>query len=178
MDATRTSAGTVALEFPRTEQNSAGWRQLIFGSNPNRTLKRVLIWGFCSIVFFHNLLLPIQIIGSSMSPTYKDGSYNFINKVAYATKMPRLGDVIACEAEGDLILKRIIALPGDTVSIHNGVIQINGAPIHDNFARSKVPWEMDKIFLKPNEFWVIGDNRANSVFCKIHKSQILGKIIF
>ncbi|MGV3774952.1 MAG: signal peptidase I [Verrucomicrobiales bacterium] len=124
------------------------------------------------------MLLPIQIIGSSMAPTYKDGSYNFINKVAYTRSNPHMGDVIACETDGELILKRIIALPGDSVAIENGIIHINDKPLADNFARIKVPWEMDKMHLRENEFWVIGDNRSNSIFCKVHKSQIWGKIIF
>lgn len=153
-------------------------RKFVFGSDPNRTLRRVLIWGVLTVTFFHNLLLPIQIIGSSMSPTYSDGSYNFINKVAYVRSNPRRGDVVACWGEGDLLLKRILAVPGETVAIHDGQIFINDRQLHDNFADVRVPWEITPIHLRANEYWVIGDNRSSSVFCKVAKDQILGKIIF
>jgi signal peptidase I len=154
------------------------WRQFCFGTNPVRTFKRVIIWCLGSILFFNNLLIPIQIVGSSMSPTYKSGSLNFVNKLSYTTHNPTKGDVIALEAEGELLLKRIVAAPGEKVSIHAGKLHVNGLPVKDAFAESNIPWEMAPVMLGNNEFFVIGDNRASSVFCKVHRSQILGKIIF
>ena len=153
-------------------------REFLFGRRPQRTLGRVVIWSILSIAFFHHLLVPIQIIGSSMSPTYSNGSLNLVNRLSYAGRMPHRGDVIAVRAEGELLLKRVIAVPGESVAIANGEIEVNGVPLADEFSRLKIPWEMDAVKLGRNEFFVIGDNRAASVFCKVQKGDILGKTIF
>ena len=169
-------AGVAPL--PQIEFDSVRFRQFIFGPRPDRTLARVLIWSLLTITFFHHLLVPIQIIGSSMSPTYRSGSLNLINRWSYSKHAPVRGDVIALEAEGELLLKRIVALPGETIAIVNGELQVNGAPLADQFAAHRIPWEMDPIPLRSNEFFVIGDNRASSIFCKVTKEDILGKVVF
>lgn len=169
-------AGTATI--PNFEVDSSELRQFVFGPRPQRTLFRVVLWSILSIAFFHHLLVPIQIIGSSMSPTYSNGSLNLVNRWSYAGRTPHRGDVIAVRAEGELLLKRIIALPGEVVGIANGEIQVNGAALSDEFSTLKIPWEMDPIRLGVNEFFVIGDNRPASVFCKVRKDDILGKTVF
>jgi signal peptidase I len=168
-------AGTA---IPSFEVDTTELRQLVFGPRPQRTLARVLIWSVLSVLFFHQLLVPIQIIGSSMSPTYSNGSLNLVNRWSYTGRLPNRGDVIAVRADGELLLKRIVALPGEKVAIVNGEIEVNGAALSDEFSRYKVPWEMDSVRLGVNEFFVIGDNRAASVFCKVRKTDILGKTVF
>ncbi len=159
-------------------QTPGNWRKLVFGVNPNRTLVRVLVWYIGAIIFFHHFLLPVKIVGWSMSPTYTNGSMNLVNKLSYTHGSPHRGDVIALSTEGELLLKRIVAMPGETVSISGGVVVINGNPIADKFAQWKVPAELSPTHLGRDEFFVIGDNRSNTVFGKISKNQILGKILF
>ena len=164
--------------IPQFEVDTGELRQFVFGSRPQRTLLRVLVWSVLSVAFFHHLLVPIQIIGSSMAPTYSNGSLNLVNRWSYAGRMPNRGDVIAVRAEGELLLKRIIAVPGETVAIVNGEIEVNNAPLSDEFSGLKVPWEMEPVYLGMNEFFVIGDNRSASVYCKVRKTDILGKTVF
>jgi len=166
--------GISEIEF---EQQSH-WREFVFGVKPERTLIRVLIWSVLTICFFHKLLMPIQIIGSSMNPTYQNGALNFVNRWSYAKGAPHRGDVIALKMDDEMLLKRIIALPGETISIQEGQIQIDHHPLRDAFSKGRIPWEMDEVFLGPNEYFVIGDNRAASVFCRVKKEQILGKTVF
>ena len=153
-------------------------REFVFGPRPQRTLARVLLWSLMALVFFHHLLVPIQIIGSSMSPTYRNGSLNLVNRWSYSTHAPMRGDVIALRAEDELLLKRIVALPGETVAIVNGEIQVNGMSLADEFSSRRIPWEMEPVRLRVGEYFVIGDNRAASVFCKVSQDDILGKIMF
>jgi signal peptidase I len=169
-------AGTATI--PNFETEAAEIRQFVFGARPQRTLFRVVLWSILSLAFFHHLLVPIQIIGSSMSPTYSNGSLNLVNRWSYAGRTPNRGDVIAVRAEGELLLKRIVAVPGETVAIVSGEIEVNGQPLSDEFSSLKVPWEMEPIRLGGNEFFVIGDNRPASVFCKVRKDDILGKTLF
>jgi signal peptidase I len=154
------------------------WRQICFGTNPSRTLVRVSVWAIATTLFFHRLLLPIQIVGSSMAPTYSTGSMNFINKLSYVGHEPTRGDIIALSTTDELLLKRIVGLPGEQVSITRGHIQINGKPLEDKFSKIRIPWETKPIRLRNDEFYVIGDNRENSVFGPVTREQILGKIVF
>lgn len=172
-----TKAGAVSV--PNVQISTSQLREFIFGANPARTLCRVAVWCVLTVIFFHHLLVPIQIIGSSMSPTYRNGSLNLVNRLSYTRKhLPRRGDVIALNVEGELLLKRIVALPGETVLIQNGAIRIDGRRLSDEFSVAPVPWEMDPLELAEEEYFVIGDNRAASIFCKVARRDILGKIIF
>lgn len=169
-------AGTATI--PSFEVETGELRQFVFGPRPTRTFFRVLLWSLLSLAFFHHLLVPIQIIGSSMSPTYASGQLNLVNRWSYAGRMPNRGDVIAVRADGELLLKRIVAVPGETIAIVKGEIEVDGKPLADEFSNRKVPWEMESITLGANEFFVIGDNRPASVFCKVRKTDILGKTVF
>ena len=172
-------AAKIGLEgVPQIEiQDQSEWREFVFGRRPQRTLCRVILWALRTFCFFHNLLVPIQIVGSSMYPTYRNGSLNLVNRW-YSRDGPLRGDVVAVRVDGELLLKRIVAIPGEKIGISNGQLVINEHSLNDQFSRRKIPWEMDPISLKANEYFVIGDNRAASIFCKIQKDQILGKIIF
>ena len=162
----------------RPASSHKDWRVICFGQNPNRTLCRVLIWGVIIVTCFHHLLLPIQIIGSSMTPTYHTGSLNFVNRWSYTALQPKRGDVVAVRVDGELLLKRIVALPGETVSISRGELWINDAVHLDEFSIHIIPWEMKPVALRAGEYFVIGDNRSASVFCAVEKRSILGKIVF
>jgi signal peptidase I len=167
-----------AAPIPQIDFESFRFREFVFGPRPHRTLARVLLWSLLTLTFFHHLLVPIQIIGSSMSPTYRSGSLNLVNRWSYNKHAPARGDVIALKADDELLLKRIVALPGERIAIVNGEIQVNGSALADQFSAHKIPWEMDPVYLRSNEYFVIGDNRSASVFCKVHKGDILGKIVF
>lgn len=182
MEDGKAEAGAASFGNPQTQiaprPDNHNWRVLIFGARPKRTLFRVIVWVCLILGLFHNLLLPIQIIGSSMSPTYRNGSLNFVNKLSYASAVPTRWDVVALEADGELLLKRIVGMPGEVVSIRRGEITIDGVVLADEFSRVLVPWEMNPVSLGPEEYFVIGDNRSSSVFGKIRQKQILGKVVF
>jgi signal peptidase I len=163
---------------PARDRKSIAWRRIVFGKNPRRTLQRVLCWASCSIVFFNYCLVPIKVTGASMTPTYRDGSVNFINRLSYTRKIPRRGDVVILRDSEDLILKRVIGLPGETVSLHQGRFYINGVALCDRFSDQTVNWEFDDTTLKKDQFFVIGDNRTYSIFGVFDREQILGKIFF
>jgi signal peptidase I len=166
------------ITSPAETSEPINWHRLVFGPNPTRTLRRVLIWTTCTLVLFHYLLLPIKVIGASMTPTYRDGAVNLVNRLAYTRKAPKRGDVVVLHDGEDLILKRIIALPGEKVSLERGRIRINGIPLHDQFSMELIAADSDAYTLGPDEYFVIGDNRGSSIFGKFPKHAILGKIVF
>lgn len=163
---------------PTHAETVAKWRRIVFGRNPARTLQRLMVWATGILLTFHYMLVPIKVTGASMTPTYRDGSLNFINRLSYAKKAPRRNDVVILRDGEDLILKRLIAMPGERVELEHGTFFINGKPLEDQFSNDPVNWEFDPVTLKANEYFVIGDNRTYSIFGKFERRQIVGKIFF
>jgi signal peptidase I len=163
---------------PAETRDAVNWRKIVFGTDPSRTLRRVLAWTVFTITFFHYLLLPIKVMGVSMTPTYRDGAVNLVNRLAYSYAAPKRGDVVVIHDGEDLILKRIVAIPGETVSLDGGLLRVNGVLLKDQFSLQRISAASEKMTLGQDEYFVIGDNREASIFGKFPKTAILGKIVF
>ena len=133
--------------------------------------------------FFTWVLWPVQVLGDSMLPNYHSGERHFVNKLAYRVAPPQRGDVIALYAPGgEVYLKRVVGLPGETVTFTNGGIAIGGRRLEESYVDTTItPREDDQPKLGklgPDDFYVIGDNRATSVRGQVPKKQIIGKVAF
>ena len=159
-------------------------RRFVFGSNPRRTLVRVLVLAAVSFVTFRWVLMPIRAEGISMLPTYRSGSLNLVNRLAFASRRPERGDVVAIRLAGPHVLyvKRIVALPGERFSMDKGQAYINGAPLPETYVRERQPWDVPEVTLTPREYYVIGDNRgmraSDHDFGRVDVSRIVGKVVF
>lgn len=163
-----------------------GWlRVVLIGRNPKRTLIRagvlaVVCFVFFKFYFFTQVILPVEVEGNSMFPTYRDHARNFANKLAYRHADPKRGDVIVIRMSGVhvMYLKRIVGLPGETVAFAHGVLLINGEAIDEPYLKHHAPApDLPPVTLQPNEYYVIGDNRMNSERGRIDRSRIEGRII-
>jgi len=154
------------------------------GRRPRRTLARAGILLLSSLVTFKFLILPIRVVGISMIPAYRNGTVNFVNRISYSKAKPNRGDVVAIRMAGEksLLLKRIIALPGERVAIRRGVVTINGAPLNEPYVLANRTWNSPEIHLNDNEYFVIGDNRTMDQrwhdFGVRKREDIVGKVIF
>ena len=162
-------------------QNSpAWWMRLIFGRHPRRTLIRLVLLVGLSVLLFKFLLLPIQVSGLSMEPTYINGKINFINRLSYAWSKPQRGDVVAIRSRvgNELLLKRIVGLPGETVAMQRGVVFINGERLEEPYVKLRGSFQMPEFKLEEDHYFVIGDNRGVSVYFPVPIWKILGKVLF
>ena len=159
-------------------------RRIVFGRDPRRTLVRVLVLAFLSFIIFKWILIPIRAEGISMEPTYRSGSLNLVNRLAYRYRTPQRGDIVAIKLAGPHVLyvKRIIGLPGEHLAIERGQVYINGAPLAEAYVKNRRGWDIPEVALTPREYFVIGDNRgmraADHDFGRVDVSRILGKVIF
>ena len=122
--------------------------------------------------------------GNSMNPALEDGDTLLVDRMTYQFQQPERFDIIVFPQEIDLYyVKRIIGLPGETVEIVDGTIYIDGTMLEENYGKEpmKKNASMEKILLSENEYFVLGDNRNNSLDSRsdtvglIQRDEIVGK---
>jgi signal peptidase I len=161
-------------------------KQALVGKRPKRTLIRASILILASFVIFKFILIPIRIEGISMTPNYRDGSINFVNKLAYRGSTPQRGDVVAVRMAGEsvMLMKRIVGLPGERFAIRHGNVYINGREIEESYVKSRInrSWWQPEILLDTDTYWIMGDNRSMPADSHYKgtapRERIVGKVLF
>lgn len=157
---------------------------ILVGRSLKRTLIRLPIVILVTFLVFHYALIPVRISGLSMEPTYHSGSINFINGLSYVFSKPRRGDIVAVMIRGRSVMyfKRIVALPGETYAITNGVVHINGAPLAEPYVRHRQAWQIEPSQIPDDSYLVIGDNRGMAqelhLFGVVKEHRLLGKVLW
>ena len=158
--------------------------RLVLGRSPRRTAVRIAVLVLLSVITFGWLLTPVRVRGISMEPAYRDGGFNFVNRIAYRLRQPARGDIVAIRLAGPRVLyiKRIVGLPSERVTIVDGIVRINGAPLAEPYVARRQPWNYDEVTVGPREYFVMGDNRsmraADHDFGRVDARRILGTLVF
>ncbi len=125
------------------------------------------------------LVTPVRVNGPSMYPTLKGGEIMLLNKLGKIDRFDIV--VLKVQEEEDNLIKRVIGLPGETVEIKDNEIFINDKLLEDKYGYG-VTYNIDKLTLKDDEYFVLGDNRIVSldsrVFGSIKDSEIKGTTNF
>lgn len=100
---------------------------------------------------------PIKVNGTSMYNTLKG------NEICILYKLGKLNrfDIIVTDYQNEKLIKRIIAMPGETIAVEDGYIYINDKKIKDEYGYGTTD-DFEKITLKDDEYFVMGDNRKIS----------------
>lgn len=109
------------------------------------------------------------VIGESMEPTMADGEKIIVNKLAYKFMNIKRDDVIVFKKENSFgtyyDIKRVIALPGDSILIKKGKIYVNGEEYKENLKVEEINnpgLAGEEIKLSDDEYFILGDNRNKS----------------
>ena len=128
----------------------------------------------------------VVVSGPSMEQTYHNGNSLIIDKFFYRFNgLKRYDVVVFRDDNGKILIKRIIALPEETIRIDNeGNIYINDKILQEEYGTEAIldaGIAIQKIQLAEKEYFVLGDNRNNSrdsrVFGPIKEEQIIGKVV-
>jgi signal peptidase I len=139
------------------------------------------------IALLINLFLAqaTRVYGQSMEPNLHTDQRLVVEKVSYNFHSPHRGDVVVLrvhEDSEDLLIKRVIALAGQTVEIRDGHVYVDGEMIQENYLSQETFGHYGPIYVPPLNVFVLGDNRAASndsrAFGPIPTSQIVGRAWF
>jgi signal peptidase I len=131
---------------------------------------------------------PFVVDGESMHPTFENLDYLIVDELLYDFQAPARGDVIVFRYPGNpsiFYIKRIIGLPGETVSINHGVITItdqtgNSFTLNEPYIVNEDATYTKNVTLNPGEYFVMGDNRPNSsdsrVWGPLPRKNIIGRV--
>lgn len=131
------------------------------------------------------LVEPIRVDGNSMVPTLSDSEDMLVEKVSYWFNGPSRGDIVICFYPGytESCVKRVIGLPGETVSVIGGKIYIDGSPLDESaYWNGEIIGDAGPVTVGAREVFVVGDNRNgskdsrnSSVGC-IPYSKVVGRV--
>ena len=166
-----------------------------------RNISKNTILVFAVSIAFQILLGNYVVDGNSMDPTLRNDQRVFVNKFVYfdpivlnsnlnlnfdSTFNPKKGDVVVFDppfpydASGKQFVKRIIAIPGDTIENSSGIILVNGKPFGNDFGVTSEISEVPKTLVPEGYYYVLGDNRNSSNdsrnFGFVPRTSIIGRV--
>lgn len=136
-------------------------RHFLFPSLTPRNIVRLVLVALVAYLVFGHMCIPFWIRGSSMEPTYSNGGINFCWRLGYLFSEPAPQDVVLVRLAGKkvMLLKRIIALQGQTVEFREGRLFVDGKRIDEPYVRYACNWNLSPRQVKNDCVYVVGDNR-------------------
>lgn len=124
-----------------------------------------LVFSAALFLIINMISARIRIESISMQPTLYEGDFVIVNRLAYKLGEPGRGDIIVFryppDPEREPYIKRVIGLPGETVSIHDGRVFVNDVLIRESYIKAS-PSYMGEWLVPEGELFVLGDNRNYS----------------
>jgi signal peptidase I len=150
-------------------------------------LRDVIVSVVVSFLIITFLYQPVRVEGTSMLPELRDQDRLFINKFVYRFEHVSRGDVVVFRYPRDpskSYIKRIVALPGDTIRIDDGHVYVNGARLLEPYVPKayRDSRSMGEMTIPSDEYFVMGDHRSISSdsrdFGPVDRNLIYGKAEF
>lgn len=142
----------------------------------------VVIGLIIGYVLNNYVVVRAEVIGHSMEPTYYEGDKVFVSRL----NNPSRGDIVIVKEDSKNVIKRIVALPGDTIEIKDSMLFVNNKLVEEPYLNSNVleysgGCAEEGIKLNENSYFILGDNRNVSKDSReigpISKDMIVGVVI-
>jgi len=144
---------------------------------------QVIIPALLLALIVHLFLAQATVVyGQSMEPNLVQYQRLVVDKLSYRFHPPQRDDIVVLDLPqmDEMLVKRVVGLPGETVSINDGVLYIDGVAHPEAFPHDTVAYDMAPIVLPPLYYFVLGDNRGNSndsrSFGPVHRDSIVGRV--
>jgi len=154
---TSSTEETISTNEAQPEQTE-DWKRFALDILETIVLAVVLYFGINAIS------ARVRVEGTSMVPTLQNGEYILVSKLSYKTGVPARGDIIVFGLPTDTkqeLIKRVIGLPGETVTIKDGIVSVNGVTLNEPYI-AQPPNYNGEWQVTDGQLFVLGDNRNNS----------------
>lgn len=148
-----------------------------------REIVQVMLPALLLALVIHLFLAQATVVyGRSMEPNLFESQRLIIDKISYRLHGPQRNDIVVLNLPemDEMLVKRIVGLPGETVEIHSGNLFVNGVPVAETFIDHPDHYELPATTLGPLNYFVLGDNRGNSndsrSFGPVHRESIVGRV--
>ncbi len=146
----------------------------------------LLVFGLEVWLLFRSLFVATMVTSSSMEPTLLRGDALLVRRIRYTPENPpERGDIVFfCDpvTKKDWLVKRVVGLPNELVTILMGQVFINGVPLEEPYIAQIWRDDFGQWFVPPGHVFVLGDNRAHSNdsrdFGPVPFELIEGKVVF
>ena len=146
-------------------------------------MRLAVIFLVLAVLLIGIAMIPyVCMYGTAMAPTLSDGDFG----IAFPAKEYRSGDIIAFRQNEKVLIRRIIACSGSSVSIdENGIVTVDGVVLDEPYTAQKALGQCNIPFpyiVPDGQYFVLGDNRANAVDSRstvlgcISKDAIIGRL--
>jgi signal peptidase I len=166
------------MNFSWWNAQVTGWPRFLVGRRPAVTGVRVAAVLLLYFGFFRVSFQPIRVAGVSMEPNYHDGQLRLLNARVYRSSEPQRGDVVAIRPQRNrtVVLKRIVALPGERVSVRSGGrVYVNGELLEEPYVTGRGIPPQPEMLLGSDQYFAIGDNRSVTLYDVVRRDEILGR---
>lgn len=144
------------------------------------------------VVIYLFFMQPHEVKGDSMLPNFHNGEYILTDKISYRFRKPQRGDVVIFKSpeNPDIdYIKRVIALPGESVRVQDGAVYVNDKRLPEEYEPDKTTIlgngflkEGEEIIVAEDNYFVLGDNRFHSSdsreFGPTTQTSIIGRAFF
>jgi len=150
-------------------------------------LRDLIVAAAASVLIITFLYQPVRVEGTSMLPRLEDSDRLFINKFVYHFTAVERGDVVVFHYPRDpekSYIKRVIALPGDTLRIDHGSVYVNGTLLREPYVPRvyRDNRSVAEMVIPAGDYYMMGDHRSISSdsrdFGPVDRSLIYGKAVF
>lgn len=166
------------LKPPESQATTTNWGPIL------RELVETIVLTLVIFFLIRTVVQNFRVEGMSMEPSFHDGQFLLINKLAYRLGEPERGDVIVFRYPRDPsrdFIKRVIGLPGETIEIRDGQVYVNGELSPTMATINEANYNSGPTTLGPEELYVLGDNRPNSsdshAWGTLPLDLVIGKVI-
>ncbi len=132
------------------------------------------------LIIKSNVVAPIRVNGKSMNNTLKNGDIMILDIIGYRTSELKRFDIVVIDNGKDYLIKRVIGLPNEEIEYKDNKLYVNGKLIKDKYSKGKT--NDFKVTVNNNSYYVLGDNREDSLdsryYGSFNKKKILGKTNF